>query len=227
MTLYASFESPVTDTNCGDYCAPYNELGIPFCCDTRHIVPSAYLTEWEYLSKNTDLWRQWVGVDREKTGRMQSITPNDQVLIECRGHKLCIRHFRSLVCRAFPFFPYITTQGHFIGITYYWDYEDRCWVINNLRLVSPKFVSECISAFDTILNKIPQEKENYRYHSSRMRRGFSQRHRTIPLFHRDGFTCEVIPRNGQMRRMSMINLPRFGPYKIAEELPFPEKVEPG
>jgi hypothetical protein len=159
LTLYAHFQSPVTAIDCGQHCAPYNELGVPFCCDRRHTIPSAYLTEWDYLRTSTDLWHRWVGRDREETVQFQSLLPDGQVIIACQGHKLCNRQFRSLVCRAFPFFPYITVQGQFIGLTYFWEYEDRCWVINNLQSVLSKFVSEFIDTFDEILCILPQERE--------------------------------------------------------------------
>jgi len=224
LTIYTRFQSPVTTQNCSEHCAPYNELGIPFCCDSRHTISTAYLAEWDYLRTNSDLWRQWEGRNQEDTMYLRSQTPDGHVLIACLGYKLCNRQFRSFVCRAFPFFPYVTIRGQFIGLTYYWEYEDRCWVINNLQLISSKFVAEFIAAFDEIFKYIPQEKENYRYHSSRMRRSFSIRHRAIPLLHRDGHVYEVTPRNGNLQQVSVTNLPRFGPYKIADEMPFPDEM---
>jgi len=212
--LYQSFQSPIAELDCGDRCSPYNELGVPFCCDTQHAVPTAYITEWEYLRTNSNLWHLWEGRNREEAMRLSSQAPAGQVLIACLGHKLCQRQFRSLVCRAFPFFPYVTPQGQFVGLTYYWEYEDRCWVINNLQSVSPKYVVEFVATFDEIFELMPQEKEIFRYHSSRMRRSFGQRHRSIPLLHR----------NGLPRQESIISLPRFGPYKIAAEIPFPDEI---
>ncbi len=226
LTLYTRFQSPVTTSDCGDRCAPYNEMGVPFCCDLRHTVPAAYRAEWNLLRTSSNMWRRWKGRNRDETIRLRSETPDEQVLISCLGHKGCQRQFRSIVCRAFPFYPYITNQGKFIGLTYYWEYEDRCWVINHLEAVTVKFVSEFIATFDDIFTHIPQEKENFRYHSSKMRRSFGAQHRAIPLFHRDGHFCLVTPNNGQARQASTRNLPRFGPYKIAEEMPFPDEIVP-
>jgi hypothetical protein len=224
LTLYTRFQSPVTASDCGDRCAPYNEMGVPYCCDTRHTVPAAYRAEWNYLRTKSNMWRQWEGRNREETLRLRLETPDEQALIACLGYKLCRRQFRSIVCRAFPFFPYVTNQGKFIGLTYYWEYEDRCWVINHLEAVTTQFMSEFITTFDEILETIHQERVDYRYHSSKMRRSFGAQHRTIPLFHRDGYFYLVTPNNGQIRRASTKNLPRFGPYKIAEEMPFPGEI---
>ncbi len=224
--LYARFQSPITALNCGDKCAPYNENGVPFCCDTRHAVPTAYAAEWEYLQGNTDLWHRWQSNDPAETTRLQNDTPTGQVLIACQGHENCLRGFRSITCRAFPFFPYIDRKGDFIGLSYYWEYEDRCWVISNLKVVSSEYRAEFIAAYDFIFENMPAECENFRYHSVIMRRIFGRRHRAIPLLHRNGGTYKITPRNGRMRRVPIEKLPKFGPYKIAADLPFPgEEVE--
>ena len=112
-TLYAQFDSPITVLDCGKKCAPHNEYGVPFCCDTGHAVPTAYQPEWEYLSKNSNLWRIWDTDDIEETNRLRSEAPDGQLLIGCLGHLQCQRDYRSITCRAFPFFPYITKEGDF------------------------------------------------------------------------------------------------------------------
>jgi hypothetical protein len=123
--LYKGFYSPITTFDCGSKCAPYNEKGIPFCCDTRHAVPTAYEVEWDYLQSNTDLWHLWEVADDKEFARIRARTPAGQVLIECKGHLHCQRHFRSLTCRSFPFFPYFDKMGSFLGLSYYWEYEYR------------------------------------------------------------------------------------------------------
>ena len=224
--LYERFQAPIAALNCGHKCAPYNENGVPFCCDTRHAVPTAYTAEWEYLQRNTELWHLWRSDDPDETAALQNETPKGQVLIACLGHELCQRGFRSITCRSFPFFPYIDREGGFIGISYYWEYEDRCWVISNLKVVSPEYRAEFIATYDSIFETMPEERENFRYHSMMMRRIFGRRHRAIPLLHRNGSVYKITPRNGRMRRVVVDKLPKFGPYKIAAKLPFPEDVEP-
>ena len=41
-TIYAGFHAPIAELDCGRKCSPYNEYAIPFCCDIRHTVPTAY-----------------------------------------------------------------------------------------------------------------------------------------------------------------------------------------
>ena len=169
-SFYQNFNFPITHFDCGEKCSPYNEYGVPFCCDIRHAVPSAYHHEWIYLKENTDLWHIWDSENLINGNHIRSITPDDQVLIECLGYKHCQRSFRSITCRAFPFFPYITLSGDFIGMSYYWQYEERCWVVNNLDHVSNNFRQGFQLAYDKLFNYHPQDFDNFRYHSIVMRR---------------------------------------------------------
>lgn len=224
-SVYAHFNSPITDLNCGEKCAPYNELGVPFCCDLRHAVPTAYQDEWAYLSKNTDLWREWQPESTHMGQGIRNQTPEGQVLVECLGHLRCRRDFRTITCRAFPFFPYLTREGKLIGFTYYWQYAERCWVINNLDKVTRQFHTEFMVAYDAIFTFNPQERDNFRYHSMIMRRVYGRRHWTIPLIHRNGDYYKVSPASGKLRRVTAADMPKFFPYKIATRLSFPDERE--
>jgi hypothetical protein len=219
--LYARFRSPIAEFDCGKKCAPYNENGVPFCCDISHAVPTAYTEEWEYLQANTDLWKAWEAEDSQETQRLRSETPDGQVLIACLGYQRCQRGFRALSCRSFPFFPYITEDGHFAGLSYYWDFEDRCWVISNLHVVHSGYRQEFISVYDLIFKRSPEERESFLYHSNVMRQTFAKRRRAIPLLHRNGENYKVSPSTGKMRRSPLEKMPKFGVYKIAAGLPFP------
>ncbi len=222
--LYASFQAPIVELDCGDRCSPYNERGVPFCCDTRHAVPTAYQTEWSYLKAHTNLWHLWEAEELAETQLLRSRTPERQVLIACLGHRLCQRDFRSLTCRAFPFFPYLTREGQFIGLSYYWEYEDRCWVISNLGLVSRKYLAQFFACFDRLFEVMPEEHDSFRYHSVIMRRVFGRGKRAIPLLHRNGNVYKVTPRNGRLRRVDVAKLPKHGNYKVAAQLPFPDEM---
>jgi hypothetical protein len=225
--IYARFQVPIAALDCGQRCSPYNEGGAPFCCDTRHTVPAAYSTEWEYLQANTDLWHVWEGRTPAETERLKALAPEGQVLIACKGYQLCQRGFRALTCRAFPFFPYITHQGQFIGLSIYWEYEDCCWVMNHLRVVSLEYRAEFIQTFENLFARLPGELEIFRQFSSRMRQVFGRRHSAIPLLHRDGGYYKISPRNGRARKTSPEKFRQYGPYKIAARLPFPDELSLG
>jgi hypothetical protein len=221
--LYTKFEYPITNIDCGEKCAPYNEYGVPFCCDPRHAIPTAYQAEWAYLQDNTNLWHAWQSNDDSETYRLRQETPTGHILIECLGYKMCQRSFRAITCRSFPFYPYITREGEFIGISYYHEYEDRCWVISNLDAVTTKYRSEFASIYDEIFTLDPQEHLNFSYHASVVRRIFGRKHRSIPLLHKDGLTYHVNPRNGQLKRIFIDHLPKYYPYSLVTTLAFPDE----
>lgn len=222
--LYSHFKSPITTLDCGGKCSPYNERGIPFCCDIRQVVPTAYQSEWEYLRSNTDLWHLWRGGSQKDTIRLRNLAPEDQVLIECQGHLHCQRDFRSIVCRAFPFFPYLDSRGEFIGLSYYWQYEDRCWVISNLNAVTSEYLHEFFGVFETIFSSYPNEKKNFCYQSKLMRKEFHRRKRSIIILHRNGYPYKITPHNERKRRIQPDLLPKFGVNKLSATLPFPDEL---
>lgn len=223
--LYNRFDVPIMALDCGMKCAPYNENCVPFCCDTRHAVPTAYHEEWAYLSQNTDLWHLWHAETPEETVRLQAATPPNQVLIECQGYLHCQRNFRSVTCRAFPFFPYVDRLGNFIGLAYYWQYEDRCWVINHLEEVTPAYIQAFVQSYDQLFQAMPQEMDQFRYHSRIMRQVFGRRKQAIPLLHRDGTLVAVNTQTGQLSPINPDDLPKAGPYEVADTLRFPDELD--
>jgi hypothetical protein len=108
-------------------------------------------------------------------------------------------------------------------LSYYWEYEDRCWVISNLSIVSLEYRAEFIAAYDELFERMPAELDNFRFHSTMMRRIFGRRRRAIPLLHRNGGCYKITPRNGRLRRISPESLPKFGPYLAAAQMPFPDE----
>ena len=196
--LYARFDAPIAALDCGQQCAPHNRYRAPFCCDTHHAVPVVYAEEWDYLQANTGLWHAWQGRSEAETRRVQAETPPGMLLVECLGYQRCQRPFRSLSCRAFPFFPYITRDDRFIGMSYYWQFEKQCWVISNLHIVTPQFRSEFFAAFDELFTLVPEDWDSYRNLAASMRRVFSRWKRSIPLLHRDGRNVLLSPHTGEI-----------------------------
>ena len=222
-SLYDGFQKPITALDCGDKCAPFNG-GTPFCCDTCHTIPVAYPDEWRYLQANTELWRQWEAADPNETARLQQEAGPELILIECQGHERCQREFRSFVCRSFPFFPYFDSGDNLLGLTYYWEYQDRCWVISHLDAVTPAYQAEFMSAHRILFNAIPSERDTYRTWSADMRQEFASRSLPIPLLCEDGHTYEIDPHTEDLRRVRTKDLPKFGPYEVAARLPFPDEI---
>jgi hypothetical protein len=87
--------------------------------------------------------------------------------------------------------------------------------------VTPEYLSEFINTYDRLFQLYPEELINYRHFSMAMRKTFRKTKRAIPLLHRNGNHYKVSPRNGRLRRVDPGSLPKYGPYLIAEKLPFP------
>lgn len=215
--IYNGFNHPVTSLDCGSKCAPHNPSGKPFCCDICYAVPSAYHQEWEYLQPRTDLWHTWRGDEceshPESPDNLQADTPDSMILLACLGPDRCQREYRSLSCRQFPFFPYITSDFIFIGLTYNWIFEDTCWVINNLDRVTETYRREFVQLYDQIFSLWGAEMKNYAIRSEEMRKHFIAQKRSIPILHRDGGDYLLRPINERLRRVEADRLPKYGVYR--------------
>ncbi|HLO29936.1 MAG TPA: hypothetical protein VK249_12410 [Anaerolineales bacterium] len=217
-SLYDGFNSTIAEFDCGKQCAPHNPSGKPFCCDICHAVPAAYKSEWKYLKPNTDLWHKWrrdecKDAAPEEVAHLKADTPSNMILLACLGPSQCQRDFRALSCRQFPFFPYVTSEYRFIGLSYEWEFEAKCWVISNLACVTQKYREEFIRTYDRLFALFQEEFEHYAYHSEIMRLEFTRRKKRFPLLHRNGGYYLVSAKSEQLRRVNVERLPRFGYYR--------------
>lgn len=209
--IYDLFQASISRFDCGRKCAPLNG-GEPVCCSTQHAVPVVQKVEWELLKSRTDMWTRFKPYDRATRQIVKEIG-SDCAAVECRGARHCERDNRSLACRAFPFFPYIDQEGKFIGLAYYWDFEDRCWVISNIKVVEAEFIKDFVKAFELLFARDPEEYDNFKSYSGTMRRVFSRRGKPIVLIGREGGFFEVRPYGKGIRPTTADKLPKFGPYK--------------
>lgn len=212
--IYERFEAPVAKYNCGLKCGALNN-GTPICCDTDYAVPVLQLHELKCLKGRSDLWRRTKPRDKTTKAIADGLA-DDYVTAACRGAKFCERENRSLACRAFPFFPYVTKENDFIGLSYYWDYESTCWMISNLALVEKDYVDQFVDVFDLLFEEDADEKEAFRDHSAYMRRVFSRWKRPIPLIGRDGRWRKILPKGAGIVHAEPGDFPAHGPY-VSEE----------
>ena len=119
-------------------------------------------------------------------------------------------------CRQFPFFPYITADDRFIGMTYYWDFEPYCWVVSNLGTVTDRFRREFFTTYDALLNEWEEEYDSYYYLSEDMRTTFAQKRRRIPILHRNGGYYLLSPKSDRLSRVEPHQFRQFGFYKAGK-----------
>lgn len=208
--IFKDFTASVVPVDCGEKCRHLND-GVPVCCDIENAVPIMDRHEYKLLRARSDLWRKYRPPNAHGEELVESLH-EDCVACECKGAAFCERDNRSLSCRAFPFFPYITKHGDFIGMATYWTFEDRCWVISNMKQVTPAFVSEFHDGYERLFRKKPDELAVFKDYSATMRRVFSRWKRPIYIVDRDRDFHAVLPKGAGMEPVKKRDLPKFGPY---------------
>lgn len=209
-TLYEGFDAPVSRYDCGRKCAPLNN-GEPVCCSTQNAVPVVHKVEFELLKGRTDLWTKFKPYDYSTKKIVDELT-HDCMAIQCKGVRFCERDNRTLACRGFPFYPYLTRQQEFVGVGTYWVFEDRCWMMSNLEIVDRAFVEQFIATYEAVFVKDPSEFKTYVDFSASARRVFSRWKREIPLLGRDGRLMIVAPSTGAIRPGKPRDFPKVAPF---------------
>lgn len=223
--IYEGFSAPLSDIDCGEKCGPHNDYGVPVCCDIQVVIPSAFDLEWEYLQPRTDLWRLWDGESAAVRQELNQEIQSGQVLIHCLGHHHCQRSFRSLTCRAFPFFPYLDKTGNFLGMAYYREYRDLCWIISNLSVVSERYKTQFKWVFEKLFNLFPDTRENYFNYSQYLRDLAVNTDEMIPILDFAGNVLEINPVADNIQEVSYRELESYGPFGIMKELFFPDEAQ--
>lgn len=192
--IHKKFGSSISEKyDCGRICAPLNG-GEPVCCSTDNAIPVVEKSEWRLLRKKTDLWHRFKPFDADSRKIVEELSTSS-CAIECKGAALCERQHRTVACRSFPFFPYFNKAQEIVGVSYYWIFEDRCWVISNLKIVEQKFVNELIEAYALTFKHDEDEREAFVDQSVSMRRVFSRWKRPIPVIGLDGKLYKVLPKS--------------------------------
>lgn len=216
---YQQFHSPITDEDCGLYCAAYNPRGTPVCCDHCEAVSAAYHQEWQFLEARTDLWRLWKTSDlcdaSQDPNDILDETPEHMCLLICKGADKCQRTYRSFSCRQFPFFPYVTEDYRFIGLAYEWEFTHTCWVISNLARVKDDYRREFVAHFDRIFALWQEEFDSYAFHSEDMRLHFKKLRKRIPILHRNGGYYLLSPGSERMQRVNPEKMPKYSPWLLS------------
>ena len=211
--IYASFDLPITEIDCGQKCAPHNPSRKPFCCDICEAVPAAYESEWKTVKSSSELWHRFRGDECESTQLDDAEMPEGMIALACLGPQACERENRLISCRQFPFFPYVSDDYEFLGLAYDADFEEKCWVISNLDQVTEAYREQFVAAFDKIFALFQEEFDGYALRSEEMREAFVAQQREFPILLRDGGFGMVDPVNEGIRPVEANQLPGFGVYR--------------
>ena len=214
--LFRHFSESTTAVNCGKMCAPHNPSGKPFCCDICHAVPVAYKPEWQYLKTHTGMWHIWRGDECADEpvdpAELMEDTPEHLLLLCCKGPAECIREYRAISCRQFPFFPYITSDYRFIGLAYDWEFESKCWILSHLDQVSALYRGEFIQTYDLIFSYWLEDFDSYAALSEEVREHYAAVRRRIVLLHRNGSNYLISPKSENLQKTDLSLLKPHLPY---------------
>ncbi len=210
--VYRQFNASISKYDCGRKCAPLNG-GQPVCCTTGHAIPVVNKAEFALLKSRTDLWYGYKPNDATSRKIVREL-PNNSCAIECKGAAFCERDNRTIACRAFPFFPYFNRQGEMLGLSVYWTFTDRCWMIYRLDLAEAAFVREMVAAFEKVFAFDPEELEAMQGHSAIARRVHSRQNKPIPIIGRDDAKLyKVMPYTHELRPAKASDFKPEGAYK--------------
>ena len=214
-SLYDGFTAPVSRFDCGRKCAPLNG-GEPVCCSTQNAVPVVHKVEFELLRTRTDLWSKFKPYDYATRQIVDELT-SDCMAVHCKGARFCERDNRTIACRGFPFYPYMTREKQLVGLGTYWVFEDRCWMMSNIEIVDRAFVEEFIATYEALFIKDPTEFKTYVDFSASARRVFSRWKRKIALLGRQGELLVVDPKTGAIRPGRKKDFPKAKPFTSEKE----------
>lgn len=220
--LYSGFAMPLCKIDCGSKCGPHNEYGVPLCCDIHQVIPTAFSIEWDYLEENTDLWMPWTS-SGQLNQELQEELQDGQVLLECKGYRECQRDFRTLTCRAFPFYPYLNSETELRGMSYYPDFCTGCWIISNLEVVSQSYKEAFQRTYLRLFEVFPESRDNFSSFCSYMRDIAAEASEKVILLDFSGDAYAINPRTEEEYQVEYNELRAYGPFEIARELRFPDE----
>lgn len=213
--LYAGFNLPITAVDCGQKCASHNPAGKPFCCDICEAVPAAYESEWSTARETSALWHRYRGDECEEQDQKldEDEMPEGMIPLACWGPHACERENRLLSCRQFPFFPYVSSDYEFLGLAYDWEFEQKCWVISHLALVTDEYRTQFVRTFDEIFALFQDEFDSYEIRSEELRDAFAEKQRGFVIVLRDGGLGMVDPLEERITLLEAGQAPGFGAYR--------------
>jgi hypothetical protein len=194
--IYQRLQAPISTVyDCGAKCAPFNN-GEPVCCTVGHAIPIVEKSEYKLLKSRTDMWTPFKPRSKSDVAEIADLKDSDCRAVECKGARHCERDNRSMACRTFPFYPYFSPDGEFVGLATYWSFEGQCWVISNLTIVEQPFIDEMMEAHEILFKADAQWRHTYKQQSATQRGVYSRKNKKFPVIGKDGTYFWVLPKSG-------------------------------
>lgn len=158
--LYALLQEPMIDFDCGTLCAPGNG-GIPVCCDEKLTKPVLFRGELTWHQQTSDFW--------QPVTESEELGP-EEVYASCPGCNKCDRSLRALVCRTYPFEPFLDEEGALLGLTFNYYEAGRCPLLVKKDLVlNPQYILNSLLFWDFVFQHDEEQYELYMDNSDDLR----------------------------------------------------------
>jgi hypothetical protein len=179
--FYRMLSVRMTDFDCGRRCAP-NNGDIPYCCDGKKVVPILYRDEYKWLRTKKKFWRK-MPIKTAFEKKLIQDTCYYNVFALCPGVQDCRRTLRALVCRLFPFEPFLDERGFVLGLVYQDGENEQCPLVGKpQRIYNPQYIKNSIRVWQELVDTFPEEKDMYVRESRKRARRATRLKKSISLF---------------------------------------------
>ena len=160
IRFYRLLSVRMTDFDCGRRCAPHNH-DIPYCCDHRKVVPVLFRDEYNWLRTKARFWGK-MPIKTASEKKLVKDTCAYNVFAQCPGVGECRRTLRALVCRLFPFEPFLDEWGSVLGLVYQDGENQRCPLVGKpQRIYNPHYIRNSIRVWQELIDIFPEERDMY------------------------------------------------------------------
>jgi hypothetical protein len=179
--FYRMLSVKMTHFDCGKHCAPKNN-NVPHCCDREKVQPLLFKDEYEWHRKQGTFWRK-MPIKTKADKKLVQDTCSYNVFAVCPGAQECRRTLRALVCRLFPFEPFIDNKGFVLGLVYIGDKNGDCALMGKpRRIYNPAYIRNCIRVWQELVDTFPEEKDMYMCESRKRKRREARMGKTVRFF---------------------------------------------
>ncbi len=181
-TWYQLLQPPMSDFDCGELCAPDND-GIPNCCDHEWTIPLLFHEEYRYQRKRSSFWRRYPRRTKQQREEAEEFDSCHDYACLCPGVAKCKRDKRALVCRLYPFMPYVDYRRNILGLTFIHGEASKCPLIDRPDWAPPAdYVKNSLRYWREVFEIFPDELEVFVDLSKKARRRYRRMGSPLPIF---------------------------------------------
>ena len=158
--FYRLLSVRMTDFDCGQHCLQQND-DVPYCCDQERVVPLLFKDEYNWHRKQGSFWRK-MPIRTKSDEKLVRDCCSYNIFSMCPGVQHCRRTQRALVCRMFPFEPFLDDTGCVIGLVYQIGENEGCSLVGKPQgIYNPTYIANSIRVWQELVDIFPEEKDMY------------------------------------------------------------------